>query len=376
MTHRKSFHSSLEHPAQSLLLAHLAPAEDARLLILEGGDGQLALEAARMVPKGEVLTLARDVRQVWAAQKRLEVIQNAAAGSEVIPSIGGWDQILLTIPKERRYARSLLVAAWCLLKPGGKLLLAGPTRQGAKAIIKDADRLFSNAIVLEYRSHQRIATCTRGDSPLHPLPKEFQQPGVAPATIHTFEVPRPERILNFETHPGIFSWDTVDEGTALLVQNLVLEPGFCIWDVGCGYGLIGLTAALMGAAKVFLSDINLLAINYTQKNLVRNGLEENCIVFPADGLRTPDLVPPGVILPAENQCDLIVSNPAFHQDRQVDRSMADELIQLAPTFLAPGGRLLLVANRFLNYDRMMRKYFRHVTPIVQTNKFHLIQASN
>ena len=146
----------MENPAQSLLLAHTQPQEDARLLLLEGNDGWLGSEIAPQVPKGEVLSLSRDVREVRAAQKRLAPIPNAAAGFEVYPASGDWDLVLLTIPKERRYARTLLLAAWEALKPGGKLLLAGPTRKGAKAVITDAERLFGNVAVLGYRQHQRL----------------------------------------------------------------------------------------------------------------------------------------------------------------------------------------------------------------------------
>jgi 16S rRNA (guanine1207-N2)-methyltransferase len=54
--------------------------------------------------------------------------------------------------------------------------------------------------------------------------------------------------------------------------------------------------------------------------------------------------------------------------------MADKLIASAPDHLKPDGRLLIVANRFLNYDRVMRQHFRHVSRIADTNKFHIIEA--
>jgi 16S rRNA G1207 methylase RsmC len=135
----------MQNAAQSLLLEFLDPNKDARILVLEGGNGQLAGEAARLIPEGEALSLARDIRDVQAAQANLETVPNASATEDVFPKSDGWDIVLLTIPKERRYSRTLLVAAWNALKPDGKLLLAGPTQKGAKAVIKDAERLFGNA---------------------------------------------------------------------------------------------------------------------------------------------------------------------------------------------------------------------------------------
>jgi 16S rRNA G1207 methylase RsmC len=54
--------------------------------------------------------------------------------------------------------------------------------------------------------------------------------------------------------------------------------------------------------------------------------------------------------------------------------MADALIAQAADLLAPDGRLLIVANHFLNYDRFMQKHFQQVKKLAETNKFHVIEA--
>lgn len=363
-------------PSRALLLEYSHPRKDDSILILEGGDGRLAQDLAVRVPGGEVLTLSRDVREVWAAQTLLEAHLNAKAGYEVLPSTVGWDIVLLTIPKERRYARTLLMAAWGALKPGGLLLLSGPTRKGAKAVINDAGRLFGEATVLGYRGHHRISACIRRDPFPHPLPDEFQQTGIAPGTTHTIEVQGPNGSLVLETHPGIFSWESIDEGTALLLDHLDIQPGTRVWDVGCGYGVLGLTAAMAGAEWVLMSDVNLLGVDYAKRNAARDDLIDRVHVFPADGLALPTesslISDPG----SPPLFDWIVSNPAFHQGHQVDKSMADGLITAASHFLAPKGQMVIVANRFLNYDRSMQPYFKQVIRLVETNKFHLLMASN
>lgn len=355
------------NPAEALIFEHLHPQSNSRILILEGGAGWLAAEAARRVPRGEVLSLDRDFRNIQAAENLLSEIPNAHTNAEVLPSSDLWDIVLLTIPKERRFGRTLLVAAWEALKSGGQLLLAGPTGKGAKAAIIDAERLFGNANILGYRHHQRVAACTRTDALPDPLPIEFQQPGVSPGTQHFLEITRPEGILTLETHPGIFSWEALDEGTALLLDHLKVHPGERVWDVGCGYGVIGLSAALAGAGFVTMSDINLLAVDYTKRNFERNQLTTKLEIFPADVFSPV----PQPLIPF----DLILSNPAFHQGREVNKSMADEMISATPKLLSPDGRLVLVANRFLNYDRLMNKYFKKVARIAETSKFHVVEAS-
>jgi len=358
----------MQNPAQSLLLAYFHPAQDAHILALEGGAGWLAQEAAPRVPTGEVLSLARDIREIWTAQSLLESASNASASLDVFPTSENWDMVLLTIPKGRRYARVLLIAAWNALKPGGKLLLAGPTNGGAKAVIKDAERLFSNASVLGFRSHQRVAVCIRDERLPNPLPKEFLQRGVAPGTQHLIEVARPEGTLKLETHPGIFSWEALDDGTSLLLDHLKIKPGDRVWDVGCGYGVIGLSAALASADFVAMSDVNLIGIDYAQRNAILNQLDHKVEIFPADTLSPPTSTFPPL------RFDLIVSNPAFHQGHEVDQSMADHLIANATKYLTPKGRILLVANRFLNYDKAMQTYFSKVERTAETSKFHVIEA--
>jgi len=357
--------------ANSLLLEFLHPQKGDHILALEGGSGWLAFEAARFVPDGRLLSLDRDIREVDAATIRLAAIPNATITQDVFPTTSNWDIVLLTIPKERRFARKLLLAAWEALKPGGKLFLAGPTKGGAKAVIKDAERLFGNASVLGYRSHQRVAACTREESLPDALPEAFLQSGIAPGSRHFVELNHPAGSTKLETHPGIFSWESIDEGTALLLEHLKVEPGARVWDVGCGYGAIGLSAVLSGAAYAVMSDINLIAVDYAQRNTTANRLDQKVSVFAANTL-TPAPPPPELTL----RYDLIISNPAFHQGRTVDKSMADQLITRAPDFLEPDGRLLIVANRFLNYDKFMREHFKHVSRIAETSKYHVIEAHN
>jgi 16S rRNA G1207 methylase RsmC len=56
--------------------------------------------------------------------------------------------------------------------------------------------------------------------------------------------------------------------------------------------------------------------------------------------------------------------------------MADALIAEGNEWLTPNGRLVIVANRFLNYDRYMRNFFQEVKKIFETNKYHVIEATN
>jgi len=362
--------TKIYNPAQSLILENYHPRPDERVLVLEGGDGELALNVAEHIPGGEVLTLDRDIRNILKAENTLSKISNAATSRSVLPTSFGWNSALLTIPRERRFARALLANSWKALKPNGRLILAGATREGAKAVIKDAQRIFGNVSNLGYRNHQRVAQFIKGKELPDPLPKEFQQIGIAPDTTHFIDIQRTEPNLTLETHPGIFSWEAIDAGTSFLLDNLVIKPDSTVWDVGCGYGIIGLSTAVAGARLVWMSDTNLLSVDYSGKNAVRNRLSEKVSIFSCDGLNTPPEIN------AAQSFDLILSNPAFHQGRRVDKTMSESLISSAPNRLTRQGRLVIVANRFLNYDKVMRNKFAQVTKIAENSKFHIIEGRN
>lgn len=348
----------------SLLVKFFRPQPTDHILILEGDNGQFARQLALLTPRGQILTLARDVREVTAAQRLLAPLPNTRASDSVLPPTNeAWNHVVLLIPKGRRYARTLLLAAGQALRPGGQLWLIGAKATGADAVFTDAQRLFGNGVVVGYKKHLRIARSIRSEPLPDPLPPEFSEPGVAPGEPYAIMVQRPEGRLILHTHPGIFSWDALDEGTKLLLDHLAVHPGSRVWDVGCGAGVIGLAAALAGASEVLLTDINLLAVAYAQQNAIRNTLDKQVTVRAADGLAG-----------GAGKWDLIVSNPAFHEGHQVDTAMADALIAQAPALLAPGGRLLLVANRFLAYDKKMQQHFQTVTRVAETPQYHLLEA--
>lgn len=351
------------HPTIQLFSRYLRLQPDARILLLEG-DGELALLIAGMVPHGEVRVLASDVRQVAAAQSTLVDTPNARAGDEVLPKEqNAWDAVLLQMPKGRRYGRTLLWSAWSALRPDGQLYVAGATQAGANAFFADAGRLFGNMQLLGYKKRHRIARSIRGVDLPNPIPPEFLESGVAPDEPHIVTVTRPEGVLRLATHPGIFSWDALDEGTCLLLDALRIRPGEHVWDVGCGAGVIGLSAALAHAGKALMTDINLLAVAYAQRNTEQQGLSAGVQVCAFDGIG-----------PQYGRWNLIVSNPAFHEGRQVDTRMADGLIAQARSVLAPGGRLLLVANRFLAYEKKMNLYFQQVRRVLDTPRYHVLEA--
>jgi len=326
------------HPAQALLLDVFEPVDGAAIVVVEGGDGTFAEMVAEEHHTDPPLTLDRDIRQLAQAGRR-----HLPVSRSVIP-IEACDVVLLSIPKGRAYARMLLAAVWSSLRVGGVLYLAGPSKVGAKSVIKDAQSLFGNAETLAYKHHQRAAKCVRTDRNPTDLPDWAREPGIAPGTTATLEVATPHGKLHAITRAGIFSWDGLDDGTALLLEHMRVQPGTHVSDVGCGCGILGASAAL-GGAQVTMTDIDLLAIECAQRTIDANHLRDRAKAIACDLLETGDH-------PA-TPYDLIVSNPTFHSGHHQTTDMADRLIRAARNRLKPDGRLLIVANQFLAYGKAM-----------------------
>jgi 16S rRNA G1207 methylase RsmC len=107
------------------------------------------------------------------------------------------------------------------------------------------------------------------------------------------------RPLRFETTWGLFSPREVDEGSRLLLDHLEVRPSDRAFDLGCGYGPLGIAIARDAPqGSCLMVDKDFVAVEYARRNAGRNGAD-NVEVMLSDGFRH---VPPG------RRFDLVVSN--------------------------------------------------------------------
>lgn len=315
------------------------------LSILDGD--QIALNCCEMTLR------ANDVQQPCICPG----ISNLPQGAE------SFDIVALEIPKGRKIAQHWLVEAFYLLRNGGCLYLAGENDQGIQSIIKDARDLFGNAVILGYKKGNRAALARKVAAPMN-LPEWAQEPGIAPNTWTHFEVPVRKADYKIFSLPGIFSYDHLDDGTALLLDVLEVPEQADILDIGCGYGIIGLVAASQfNPTQVDLIDSNLMAIAAAQKNILENRIQ-NAQAFASDLLGN---VP-------KKQYQIILSNPPFHTGKEVNYGVAHSLLLQANTALKPDGKIILVANRFIRYAYLMKSIFQNVQVLAETNRYHVLSA--
>ena len=93
--------------------------------------------------------------------------------------------------------------------------------------------------------------------------------------LHQWSFELAGRNFQFVTDSGVFSRDTVDYGSRVLIEHFDAEelPEGTLLDVGCGYGPIGMALAYQTGRSVEMIDVNNRAVELAQGNAKRNGIE-------------------------------------------------------------------------------------------------------
>ena len=79
--------------------------------------------------------------------------------------------------------------------------------------------------------------------------------------------------FTFHSTWGLFSPREIDEGTLLLLDYIELDEDSDCFDLGCGYGPIGITlAARAPKGRTLMVDKDFIAVEYANANAERNGV--------------------------------------------------------------------------------------------------------
>ena len=246
---------------------------------------------------------------------------------------------------ERRF---VLAQALRALAPGGRLTALAPKDRGGSRLAKELSG-FGCQPADQPRRHHRICTVTR-PAALTGLDAAIHEGG-----------PRHIDNLALCTQPGIFSWDRLDPGTALLMNRLPALKGKGA-DLGCGLGL--LARAALGSAAV--TEITLIDLDRRSIEMARRNVTDTRARIVWGDLRMPKSLPVGL--------DFAVSNPPFHEGGGEDQALGIAFIQRAAESLRTGGTLYLVANAHLPYETPLRELFRSVTATAQEGGYKVIEA--
>lgn len=138
---------------------------------------------------------------------------------------------------------------------------------------------------------------------------------------HDADVPAEDAIV-IRLDPGLAFGTGTHATTALCLEWLASTDlaGTRVVDLGCGSGILGIGALLLGARSVQAIDIDAQALTATRENAAANGVGGQLMTLSS-------------LTDVTDECDVMLAN-----------ILAEPLIELAPAIAAtirPGGRLAL-----------------------------------
>lgn len=287
--------------------------------------------------------------QYWAGPAaRLRALGYAVRGD--VPADATFDRVIVHTPKQMDEMQYLLAAGWRVLSPGGDLIAvaandAGGARLGP--VLRDAGLDISESS----KAKCRVVRVIKNDVD---VPRDWLAHGdfrVHPDTGMT-------------TCPGLFSWDRVDAGSALLCDHLPADLSGVGADFGCGYGFLS-RAVLDRCARVTCLhglDADSRAVAAAGANMQSDGSR-----FCGHHVD----IPSGSGLTG---LDFIVMNPPFHTGARESHDLGRAFIARAHDALRKNGTLVMVANAHLGYEADLMRLFSAVNKLYEGGVFKIYQC--
>lgn len=293
------------------------------------------------------LELVQDMRPSFLALE--------AAGRSVSPQIGEgpYDVALILCGRHRGQNERWIAQALRTGAPGGLIVVAGAKMDGVASLRRRMEGL------CDLEGHA---------AKYHGTVFWLRAPQDAERLARTLEEAAPEVELDagYRTAPGMFSHERIDRGSALLAAHLPRDLKGTIADFGAGWGFLAVEVARCARS---LERLDLYEASHAACEAARH----NLATLAPDATVTVNWADLAAEKP-QRRYNAIVMNPPFHQGRAAEPSLGEALIATAAAALKPRGRLLMVANRQLPYERALEKLFKAHGEIAREDGFKLLWA--
>ncbi len=246
---------------------------------------------------------------------------------------------------ERRYVLAQSLRA---LAPAGEIVALARNDMGGSRLAAELGA-FGCAPSETPKRHHRICRCVR---PAEPLGLET---AIAAGGLQRLPA------LGLWTQPGVFSWNRIDPGSALLIAQPWAASGAGA-DLGCGVGVLG--RGVLASAQV--TELTLIDLDRRALDAAKRNLDDPRASFLQHDLRRPPRRP--------RDLDFAIMNPPFHDGGAQDRDLGQAFVATAAAMLKPGGVLRMVANVALPYETLLAGRFARVTPLARAEGYKVLEA--
>lgn len=254
---------------------------------------------------------------------------------------GAFASAIVFAQRSRALTRAMLHDAARMLPPGAPIWLDGAKTDGVEAALR-AVRAWAPVDAVVSKAHGKLAVL-RAAAP----PADWAA--------------APMEVDGMETVPGVFSEGKVDPGSRALAAALPPLKGV-VCDLGAGWGwLSARVLASPDVASLDLVEAEALALDCARRN----------VADPRATFRWEDATA------WEGRYDAVVCNPPFHAagaGRAADPALGQAFLAAAAGMLAPGGRLVAVANRHLPYEAALRTRFAEVVALREGGGYKVLDA--
>ena len=260
---------------------------------------------------------------------------------------GGLAGLALHAPQGTVERRAVVATALRSLAPGAPFSIMAAKDRGGLRLREELDA-FGCAAQERSKSHFRICTGER------PAALEGIEAAIAEGA------PRLVEAIGLWSQPGVFSWDRIDPGSALLAAHLPRFSGQGA-DFGAGIGFLALAVLKSDNVRALtLFEIDRRAVELSRRNVADVRAQH----MWAD-----------VRSCTQQDLDFVVMNPPFHDSGREDKALGQEFIRRAAAALRKGGALWLVANRHLPYEAVLAPLFRKVAPVADGGGYKILCAT-
>ena len=268
------------------------------------------------------------------------------------PPTGPFGEAWVRMPRSSLEASMLLHAAAARVADGARVHLFGANDEGIRSAARHFPAGTEAPRAALVKSRCRVLVAVR------------RSPPPRPDCLDSWEIRVPidwgtgDRQWTF--YPGVFACGRLDPATALLISCLpALPDGARVLDFGAGTGPVAAGALERGGrgTEVVLLDPDVISLAAAARNVPGGTMVLGGGVFAVTGT-----------------FHLIASNPPVHAGRVQSLRAVEALARDAPGLLAPGGTVMLVAQRRLPVARILESTVGDVRTVGDRGPFRVWEA--